>query len=95
MADLSDRPAIQRAESILSANTRWSHDQKTEIQQVQAVFPQERSEDGQTKKSRHVQYKGRGEETRTRRSVFQAELVRNAWIDVWNSALTRILEETA
>jgi hypothetical protein len=50
------------------------HDQETEIRQVSAVFPQEKSADGEKKKSRHVQHKGCGEETRTRRSIFQAEL---------------------
>jgi len=69
-------PTIQRAESTLSANTRWSHDQETQNRQVSTVFAQEKSQDGQTKKSRHLQDKGCGEETRTRHSVFQAELVR-------------------
>jgi hypothetical protein len=66
-----------------------------EIRQVQAVFPKEKSEDGQTKKSRHVQYKGRGEETRTRYSVFQAELRSESLIDVWSPAFTELLGETA
>jgi hypothetical protein len=51
-----------------------SHDQETEIRQVSAVFAQAKSENGETKKSRYVQDKGSGEEPRTRRSVFQAEL---------------------
>jgi hypothetical protein len=50
------------------------HDQEAEIGKVSVVFAEEKSEDGQTKESRHVQDKSCGEETRTRRSVFQAEL---------------------
>jgi hypothetical protein len=50
------------------------HDQKAEIRQISVVFPQEKSEDGQTKKSRDVQHKSCGEETRTRRSALQTAL---------------------
>ena len=53
---------------------RNRYDQKTKIRQVSAVFSQESHENGQTKKSRHVQQQGRSEETRTRSSIFQAPL---------------------
>jgi len=59
----------------LPANIRWSHDQEAESGQVSTVFAEEKSQGGQTKKSRHVQDEGCGEKTRTRHSVFQAELV--------------------
>jgi hypothetical protein len=58
----------------LVCESSMEHDQETEIWQVSTVFAQEKSEHGQTKKSRHVQDKSCGEETRTRYSVFQAEL---------------------
>jgi len=58
-----------------AANTsRNRYDQKTEVREVSAVLAQKGFENGQTKKSRHVQEQGCGEETRTRRSVFQAPL---------------------
>jgi len=48
------------------------HDQETEIREVSVVFAQEKFENGEAKKSRHVLDGSRGKETRTRRSVFQA-----------------------
>ena len=59
----------------LAGESFMEHDQETERRQIPALFPQEESEDGQTKESRHVQHEGRREETRTRHSIFQAELV--------------------
>jgi hypothetical protein len=52
------------------------HDQETEIRQISAVFAEEKSEDRETKKSRHVQDKDCSEEARTRGSVFQTALSR-------------------
>ena len=51
-----------------------THDQETEIGQVSVVFAEEKSEDRETEKSRHVQEQGCGEETRTGGSVFQTAL---------------------
>jgi len=65
---------MAKSASACSARLRDPHDQETEIRQVSVVFPQERSENGQTKKSRHVQEQDSGEETRTRGSVFQTAL---------------------
>jgi hypothetical protein len=53
------------------------HDQETEIREVSVVFAQEKSENGEAKKSRHLLDGSTGKETRTRRSVFQAELSRS------------------
>jgi hypothetical protein len=59
----------------LAGESFMEHDQETERRQIPTLFPQEKSEDGQTKESRHVQHEGRREETRTRHSIFQAQLV--------------------
>ena len=53
-----------------------------------AVFPQERFQSGQTKKSRHLQQQGCGEETRTRGSVFQAALERDCFASRSDGFLT-------
>jgi len=50
------------------------YDSETEIWEVPAVFAQERFEDRQTKKSRHVQQQSCSEKTRTRGPVFQTAL---------------------
>jgi len=50
------------------------HDQETEIGDVSVVFAQEKSENRQAKKSRHVLDGSTGKETRTSHSVLQAAL---------------------
>jgi hypothetical protein len=50
------------------------HDQETEIREVSVVFAQEKSENREAKKSRHILDGSTGKETRTRRSVLQAAL---------------------
>jgi 5-methylthioribose kinase len=71
---------------------RKTHDQKTEIRQVSALFAKEKSEDWKTKKSRDIQQQSRGEETRTRGSIFQTAMIQRGYAD---SKVKRHLQASA
>jgi hypothetical protein len=76
------------------------HDQETEIREISIVFAKEKSENRETKKSRHVQDKDCSEEARTCHSVFQAALTcgrfhiaRRMTATFWSAALPRRLQD--
>jgi hypothetical protein len=82
--ELNTRGFRTRCEYLVATSLKFAgcygdrgnrNDQKTQIRQISAVFTQEGFENGQTKKSRHVQDEDCGDETRTRSPVLQAPLV--------------------